>query len=131
MRRASRFPSLSSMANSGCLLLSGAAAAAAAAGMLPHSLQCPPAFLYLPEVRPTTPLLLYLRSSLRPPAAAEAEAAAFVSAAVTLDPWLWWRSRGEVAARGKGGGVCAGGLSVLEEVGGSRGGAGGESGEGG
>ncbi|XP_037113599.1 RNA binding protein fox-1 homolog 3-like isoform X7 [Syngnathus acus] len=42
MRKASRYPTLSSMANSGCLLLSGA-------GMLPHSLQCPPAFLYLPE----------------------------------------------------------------------------------
>lgn len=44
MRKASRHPTLSSMANSGCLLLSGS-------GMLPHSLQCPPAFLYLPEVR--------------------------------------------------------------------------------
>ncbi|TMS15403.1 RNA binding protein fox-1-like protein 1 [Larimichthys crocea] len=42
MRKASRHPTLSSMANSGCLLLSGS-------GMLPHSLQCPPAFLYLPE----------------------------------------------------------------------------------
>ncbi|XP_077474420.1 RNA binding protein fox-1 homolog 3-like isoform X2 [Stigmatopora argus] len=42
MRKASRYPTLSSMANSGCLLLSGS-------GMLPHSLQCPPAFLYLPE----------------------------------------------------------------------------------
>ncbi|KAG8006527.1 hypothetical protein GBF38_001274, partial [Nibea albiflora] len=46
MRKASRHPTLSSMANSGCLLLSGS-------GMLPHSLQCPPAFLYLPEVRLT------------------------------------------------------------------------------
>lgn len=44
MRKASRHPTLSSMANSGCLLLSSP-------GMLPHSLQCPPAFLYLPEVR--------------------------------------------------------------------------------
>ncbi|XP_042564076.1 RNA binding protein fox-1 homolog 3 isoform X2 [Clupea harengus] len=42
MRKASRYPTLCSMANSGCLLLSGA-------GMLPHTLQCPPAFLYLPE----------------------------------------------------------------------------------
>ncbi|XP_061837438.1 RNA binding protein fox-1 homolog 3-like isoform X3 [Nerophis lumbriciformis] len=42
MRKVSRPPTLSSMANSGCLLLSGT-------GMLPHSLQCPPAFLYLPE----------------------------------------------------------------------------------
>uniref|UniRef100_A0A3Q3SRR1 RNA binding protein fox-1 homolog 3 n=1 Tax=Mastacembelus armatus TaxID=205130 RepID=A0A3Q3SRR1_9TELE len=42
MRKASRHPTLSSMANSGCLLLSGS-------GMLPHSLQCPPAFLYLHE----------------------------------------------------------------------------------
>uniref|UniRef100_A0A665TQX7 RNA binding protein fox-1 homolog n=1 Tax=Echeneis naucrates TaxID=173247 RepID=A0A665TQX7_ECHNA len=43
MRKASRHPTLSSMANSGCLLLSGS-------GMLPHSLQCPPpTFLYLPE----------------------------------------------------------------------------------
>ncbi|XP_078808062.1 RNA binding protein fox-1 homolog 3 isoform X20 [Oryzias latipes] len=42
MRKASRHPALSSMANSGCLLLSGS-------GMLPHALQCPPAFLYLPE----------------------------------------------------------------------------------
>uniref|UniRef100_A0A3Q1J7W2 RNA binding protein fox-1 homolog 3 n=1 Tax=Anabas testudineus TaxID=64144 RepID=A0A3Q1J7W2_ANATE len=42
MRKASRHPTLSSMANSGCLLLSSS-------GMLPHSLQCPPAFLYLPE----------------------------------------------------------------------------------
>uniref|UniRef100_A0A8C1FIB5 RNA binding protein fox-1 homolog 3 n=1 Tax=Cyprinus carpio carpio TaxID=630221 RepID=A0A8C1FIB5_CYPCA len=33
---------LCSMANTGCLLLSGS-------GMLTHSLQCPPAFLYLPE----------------------------------------------------------------------------------
>uniref|UniRef100_A0A3B3ZYQ3 RNA binding protein fox-1 homolog n=1 Tax=Periophthalmus magnuspinnatus TaxID=409849 RepID=A0A3B3ZYQ3_9GOBI len=45
MRKASRIPTLSSMANSGCLLLSSA-------GMLPHSLQCPPAFLYLPELSP-------------------------------------------------------------------------------
>lgn len=45
MRKASRHPPLtSSMANSGCLLLSGSR-------MLPHSLQCPPAFLYLQEVR--------------------------------------------------------------------------------
>ncbi|KAJ4931792.1 hypothetical protein JOQ06_010232, partial [Pogonophryne albipinna] len=43
MRKASCHPTLSSMANSGCLLLSGS-------GMLPHSLQCPPAFLYLPEL---------------------------------------------------------------------------------
>ncbi|CAG14304.1 unnamed protein product [Tetraodon nigroviridis] len=44
------------MANSGCLLLSGA-------GMLPHSLPCPPAFLYLPEVRPAlSPLSLPLLS---------------------------------------------------------------------
>ncbi|XP_008327379.1 RNA binding protein fox-1 homolog 3-like isoform X1 [Cynoglossus semilaevis] len=43
MRKASRHPPLtSSMANSGCLLLSGSR-------MLPHSLQCPPAFLYLQE----------------------------------------------------------------------------------
>lgn len=49
MRKASRHPALSSMANSGCLLLSGS-------GMLPHSLHCPPAFLYLPEVRPARPL---------------------------------------------------------------------------
>ncbi|XP_029622513.1 RNA binding protein fox-1 homolog 3-like isoform X3 [Salmo trutta] len=40
MRKASRYHTLSSMANSGCLLLSGS-------GMLPHSLHCPPAFLYL------------------------------------------------------------------------------------
>ncbi|KAM8837551.1 RNA binding protein fox-1 homolog 3 isoform 3-T3 [Spinachia spinachia] len=33
---------LCSMANSGCVMLSGS-------GMLPHSLQCPPAFLYLPQ----------------------------------------------------------------------------------
>lgn len=44
MRKSSRLSMLCSMANSGCVLLSGA-------GMLPHSLQCPPAFLYLPEVR--------------------------------------------------------------------------------
>ncbi|GLD48887.1 RNA binding protein fox-1 homolog 3-like protein [Lates japonicus] len=48
MRKASRHPTLSSMANSGCLLLSGS-------GMLPHSLQCPPAFLYLPESGQTPP----------------------------------------------------------------------------
>uniref|UniRef100_A0A8C8JGW5 RNA binding protein fox-1 homolog 3 n=1 Tax=Oncorhynchus tshawytscha TaxID=74940 RepID=A0A8C8JGW5_ONCTS len=42
MRKSSRLSMLCSMANSGCVLLSGA-------GMLPHSLQCPPAFLYLPE----------------------------------------------------------------------------------
>ncbi|XP_036381639.1 RNA binding protein fox-1 homolog 3 isoform X3 [Megalops cyprinoides] len=42
MRKTSRYHMLCSMANSGCLLLSGS-------GMLPHSLQCPPAFLYLPE----------------------------------------------------------------------------------
>uniref|UniRef100_A0A673XF57 RNA binding protein fox-1 homolog 3 n=1 Tax=Salmo trutta TaxID=8032 RepID=A0A673XF57_SALTR len=40
MRKASCYHTLSSMANSGCLLLSGS-------GMLPHSLHCPPAFLYL------------------------------------------------------------------------------------
>ncbi|KAI4822101.1 hypothetical protein KUCAC02_007663, partial [Chaenocephalus aceratus] len=53
MRKASRHPTLSSMANSGCLLLSGS-------GMLPHSLQCPPAFLYLPEpyFHPSNPLTL-------------------------------------------------------------------------
>uniref|UniRef100_A0AAY4AHC0 RNA binding protein fox-1 homolog 3 n=1 Tax=Denticeps clupeoides TaxID=299321 RepID=A0AAY4AHC0_9TELE len=42
MRKTSRYHMLCSMANSGCLLLSGS-------GMLPQSLQCPPAFLYLPE----------------------------------------------------------------------------------
>uniref|UniRef100_A0A8C4TR01 RNA binding protein fox-1 homolog 3 n=1 Tax=Erpetoichthys calabaricus TaxID=27687 RepID=A0A8C4TR01_ERPCA len=42
MRKTSRYHMLCSMANSGCLLLSSS-------GMLPHSLQCPPAFLYLPE----------------------------------------------------------------------------------
>ncbi|XP_033895119.2 RNA binding protein fox-1 homolog 3 isoform X6 [Acipenser ruthenus] len=42
MRKTSRYHMLCSMANSGCLLLSNS-------GMLPHSLQCPPAFLYLPE----------------------------------------------------------------------------------
>uniref|UniRef100_A0A8C9VA88 RNA binding protein fox-1 homolog 3 n=1 Tax=Scleropages formosus TaxID=113540 RepID=A0A8C9VA88_SCLFO len=42
MRKTSRYHMLCSMANTGCLLLSGS-------GMLPHSLQCPPAFLYLPE----------------------------------------------------------------------------------
>ncbi|XP_041942038.1 RNA binding protein fox-1 homolog 3-like isoform X1 [Alosa sapidissima] len=42
MRKASRSHMLCSMANSGCVLLSGA-------GMLSHTLQCPPAFLYLPE----------------------------------------------------------------------------------
>jgi len=52
MRKASRHPTLSSMANSGCLLLSGS-------GMLPHSLQCPPAFLYLPEVRLRPELLCW------------------------------------------------------------------------
>lgn len=59
MRKASRYPTLSSMANSGCLLLSGA-------GMLPHSLQCPPAFLYLPEVSspPRSTSLPSLRSLL-------------------------------------------------------------------
>ena len=57
MRKASRQPALSSMANSGCLLLSGS-------GMLAHSLQCPPAFLYLHEVRPAP----YLPPSLPPPA---------------------------------------------------------------
>jgi len=34
---------LCSMANSGCLLVSNS-------GMLPHSLPCPPAFLYLQQV---------------------------------------------------------------------------------
>ncbi|ROI81910.1 hypothetical protein DPX16_22145 [Anabarilius grahami] len=43
MRKTSRYHMLCSMANTGCLLLSGS-------GMLTHSLQCPPAFLYLPEV---------------------------------------------------------------------------------
>ncbi|KAM3859984.1 RNA binding protein fox-1 homolog 3-like [Diretmus argenteus] len=42
MSKASRLHMLCSMANSGCVLLSGS-------GMLPHSLQCPPAFLYLPQ----------------------------------------------------------------------------------
>ncbi|XP_073774738.1 RNA binding protein fox-1 homolog 3 isoform X20 [Danio rerio] len=42
MRKTSRYHMLCSMANTGCLLLSGS-------GMLTHSLQCPPAFLYLPE----------------------------------------------------------------------------------
>ncbi|XP_041076421.1 RNA binding protein fox-1 homolog 3-like isoform X8 [Polyodon spathula] len=42
MRKTSHYHMLCSMANSGCLLLSNS-------GMLPHSLQCPPAFLYLPE----------------------------------------------------------------------------------
>ncbi|KAK1163796.1 hypothetical protein AOXY_G15707 [Acipenser oxyrinchus oxyrinchus] len=42
MRKTSRYHMLCSMANSGCLMLSNS-------GMLPHSLQCPPAFLYLPE----------------------------------------------------------------------------------
>ncbi|XP_037610961.1 RNA binding protein fox-1 homolog 3 isoform X2 [Sebastes umbrosus] len=42
MSKVSRLHMLCSMANSGCVLLSGS-------GMLPHSLQCPPAFLYLPQ----------------------------------------------------------------------------------
>ncbi|TMS22454.1 RNA binding protein fox-1-like protein 1 [Larimichthys crocea] len=42
MSKVSRLHMLCSMANSGCMLLSGS-------GMLPHSLQCPPAFLYLPQ----------------------------------------------------------------------------------
>ncbi|XP_077959137.1 RNA binding protein fox-1 homolog 3 isoform X3 [Gasterosteus aculeatus] len=42
MSKGSRVHMLCSMANSGCVLLSGS-------GMLPHSLQCPPAFLYLPQ----------------------------------------------------------------------------------
>ncbi|KAJ8283933.1 hypothetical protein COCON_G00027830 [Conger conger] len=49
MRKTSRYHMLCSMANSGCLLLSGS-------GMLPHSLQCPPAFLYLPEAAGRTAL---------------------------------------------------------------------------
>lgn len=45
---------LCSMANSGCLLVSNS-------GMLPHSLPCPPAFLYLQQV--SDPLLgIFLRS---------------------------------------------------------------------
>lgn len=44
MSKVSRLHMLCSMANSGCMLLSGS-------GMLPHSLQCSPAFLYLPQVR--------------------------------------------------------------------------------
>lgn len=44
MSKVSRLHMLCSMANSGCVLLSGS-------GMLPHSLQCPPSFLYLPQVR--------------------------------------------------------------------------------
>jgi len=45
--------SLSSMANSACVLLSGS-------GMMPHSLHAPPAFLYLSEVRILPlPSLLY------------------------------------------------------------------------
>ncbi|XP_061912414.1 RNA binding protein fox-1 homolog 3 isoform X6 [Entelurus aequoreus] len=42
MSKGSRLHMLCCMANSGCVLLSGT-------GMLPHSLQCPPAFLYLPQ----------------------------------------------------------------------------------
>uniref|UniRef100_A0A3Q3MS73 RNA binding protein fox-1 homolog 3 n=1 Tax=Mastacembelus armatus TaxID=205130 RepID=A0A3Q3MS73_9TELE len=42
MSKVSRLHMLCSMANSGCMLLSGS-------GMLPHSLQCSPAFLYLPQ----------------------------------------------------------------------------------
>uniref|UniRef100_A0A4W4F1V3 RNA binding protein fox-1 homolog 3 n=1 Tax=Electrophorus electricus TaxID=8005 RepID=A0A4W4F1V3_ELEEL len=42
MSKASRYHMLCSMANTGCVLLSSS-------GLLPHSLQCPPAFLYLPE----------------------------------------------------------------------------------
>uniref|UniRef100_A0A8C9XY82 RNA binding protein fox-1 homolog 3 n=1 Tax=Sander lucioperca TaxID=283035 RepID=A0A8C9XY82_SANLU len=42
MSKVSRLHMLCSMTNSGCVLLSGS-------GMLPHSLQCPPAFLYLPQ----------------------------------------------------------------------------------
>lgn len=49
MRKASRYHTLSSMANSGCLLLSGS-------GMLPHSLHCPPAFLYLHQVSLSIPI---------------------------------------------------------------------------
>lgn len=58
MRKTSRYHMLCSMANTGCLLLSGS-------GMLTHSLQCPPAFLYLPEVRqsPSLRLALALPSS--------------------------------------------------------------------
>lgn len=40
---------LCSMANSGCLLLSNSGS------MLPHSVPCPPAFLYLQQVRPPAP----------------------------------------------------------------------------
>uniref|UniRef100_A0AAR2JUS3 RNA binding protein fox-1 homolog 3 n=1 Tax=Pygocentrus nattereri TaxID=42514 RepID=A0AAR2JUS3_PYGNA len=43
MRKTSRYHMLCSMANTGCVLLSSGS------GLLPHSLQCPPAFLYLPE----------------------------------------------------------------------------------
>lgn len=53
MRKTSRYHMLCSMANTGCLLLSGS-------GMLTHSLQCPPAFLYLPEVRQSQCLRLAL-----------------------------------------------------------------------
>ncbi|GAA6094758.1 RNA binding protein fox-1 homolog 3 isoform X4 [Tachysurus ichikawai] len=44
MRKTSRYHMLCSMANTGCVLLSGS-------GLLPHSLQCPPAFLYLTELQ--------------------------------------------------------------------------------
>lgn len=43
MSKLSRLHMLCSMANSGCVLLSGSG--------LAQSLQCPPAFLYLPQVR--------------------------------------------------------------------------------
>lgn len=55
-------PMLCSMANSGCLLLSNSGS------MLPHSVPCPPAFLYLQQVsapRPSAP-----RSCARAPRAA-------------------------------------------------------------
>ncbi|KAJ7989418.1 hypothetical protein DPEC_G00304340 [Dallia pectoralis] len=55
MRKASRYHTLSSMANSGCLLLSGS-------GMLPHSLHCPQAFLYLTEGNGSLPSYPSVRS---------------------------------------------------------------------
>uniref|UniRef100_A0A4W6DS38 RNA binding protein fox-1 homolog 3 n=1 Tax=Lates calcarifer TaxID=8187 RepID=A0A4W6DS38_LATCA len=61
MSKVSRLQMLCSMANSGCVLLSGS-------GMLPHSLQCPPSFLYLPQGNQEAPAAPEAMAQPFPPA---------------------------------------------------------------
>lgn len=85
-------PMLCSMANSGCLLLSNSGS------MLPHSVPCPPAFLYLQQVSGPRPLARRTCAPRRRP---------HPHSAASAPPPPGPRCAPRVMAPGPGGGNCA------------------------